>query len=151
MYLRIIYLCICWIIKCFNRHWCTVQTWRVVVAVLLYGIVSIVNAFDDIWRQELYYTIASVNAVHVSRSWQHWAVAVHSWRYVAVSNGFYFRQKWHRINPFRAKHRLQSTCLLRLRRWNSAKVVVNNMQRNGGHLNPRLPSTRRHLIPSPKD
>ena len=28
MYLRIIYLCICWIIKCFNRHWCTVQTWK---------------------------------------------------------------------------------------------------------------------------
>ena len=23
-----IYLCICWIIKCFNHHWCTVQTWR---------------------------------------------------------------------------------------------------------------------------
>ena len=29
MYLRIIYLCICWIIKCFNRHWRTVQTWRI--------------------------------------------------------------------------------------------------------------------------
>jgi len=28
LYLRIIYLCICWIINCFNRHWCTVQTWR---------------------------------------------------------------------------------------------------------------------------
>jgi hypothetical protein len=26
--LRITYLCICWIMKCFNRHWCTVQTWR---------------------------------------------------------------------------------------------------------------------------
>jgi hypothetical protein len=25
-----IYLCICWIMKCFNRHWCTVQTWRFV-------------------------------------------------------------------------------------------------------------------------
>jgi len=24
----IINLCICWIIKCFNRHWCTVQTRR---------------------------------------------------------------------------------------------------------------------------
>ena len=28
MYLRIICFCICWIMKCFNRHWCTVQTWR---------------------------------------------------------------------------------------------------------------------------
>ena len=26
MYLWIIYMCICWIIKCFNRRWCTVQT-----------------------------------------------------------------------------------------------------------------------------
>ena len=28
MYLRIIYLCICWIIKCLDCHWCTVQTWK---------------------------------------------------------------------------------------------------------------------------
>ena len=63
------------------------------IAVLLYDVVSIVNAFDDIWRQEFYYTIASVNAVHVSRSLQQCAVAVQSWRYVAASNGFYFRKK----------------------------------------------------------
>jgi len=28
LYLRIIYLCILWIIRHFNRHWCTVQIWR---------------------------------------------------------------------------------------------------------------------------
>jgi len=73
--------------------------------------VGIVNAFDDIWSQEFYYNIASVNTVHVSRSGQHCAVALQSWRYVALSNGFYFTQYWHRINPFCAKNCLQSTCI----------------------------------------
>ena len=30
MYLQIVYLCICWIIKYFNCHWCTVQTWSTI-------------------------------------------------------------------------------------------------------------------------
>jgi hypothetical protein len=78
---------------------------KMVYAALLYDMVGTVNT-GDVWRHESYYTIACVNAVHVSRSGYHWAVALQSCRYGAVSNGSYFRQKWHRISPFRATHRL---------------------------------------------